>query len=683
MTKHTRLQLIPMNGKRMKKIQMMGTIAMGALLMALTVKAANNIAEPFTVFKKSDAPAIPSSQKRPNILWITCEDISPYLGCYGFEQAQTPNLDKLAEEGVRFTRAYASATVCAVSRSSLLSGMYPPTIGTQSMRCRTELPAAIPAYSKLFREAGYYCTNNSKTDYNSSFERIKKTIWDETSKTAHWKNRPAGKPFFAVFNSTITHENQLKPERIAGYVKRLEIPATPRINPAEIHLPAYHPDLPEIREDWARLHDLITLMDSIQGKLIQELIDAGLYENTIIFFYSDHGGMLSRSKRYIYNGGTQVPLIIRVPEKWKHLAIGEPGSVNHEFVEFVDLTKSVLSFCDIEVPEVMQGRIIAGPHKEPAPETLHFYRDRMAERIDFSRAVTDGEYYYIRNFFPHKPHGRDSRYGNTVQRNWAAWESWYDGNPEAAGPIHSQFYEPKAAVELFNMESDPDQVRNRADHPALQAKMARFDADLDDWMIRNRDVGLVPESMLYELIGEGRAHQTIYDYGQSEDYAVEKVLAAAKAASSAGADSVNTNLKLLRDETPEVRFWGAYGLFLNRISTKEIQVALTIMILNDRFAANRIMAAQALAWCGDAEAAFTALRKEIHSDANGYTLLLAINALQYSHTDDRLTKDDWAQFKKVVKVGKRNPGATFYGFDYSQRIIDDALELWPERRRVD
>ncbi len=255
----------------------------------------------------------PKETERPNILWITCEDISPYLGCYGFEQAQTPNLDRLAKEGIRYTRAYANAPVCAVSRSMLLTGMYSSSIGTHNMRCYTQLPASIPAYPKIFREAGYYCTNNVKKDYNSPFQQDT-TLWDESSNQAHFRNRNDGQPFFAVFNFTVTHESQLSEENQKGHIENGRIPDEPRIDPEDIELPPYHPDLPVIRRDWARLHDLITRMDEQVGEILQTLEDEGQAENTIVFFYSDHGGMLARSKRYLYNVGTQVPLIVRLPE---------------------------------------------------------------------------------------------------------------------------------------------------------------------------------------------------------------------------------------------------------------------------------------------------------------------------------------------------------------------------------
>lgn len=622
-----------------------------------------------------------NKQSRPNILWLTCEDISPYLGCYGFEQAQTPNLDRLAAEGVRFTRAYANAPVCAVARSALLTGIHSSTLGTHQMRSRPQLPANIPTYPALLRDAGYYCTNNAKTDYNSNYENQKNSLWDETSSKAHWKNCPEGRPFFAVFNIGQTHEGQISEKQEKSYVARGDIPEQTRIKPEDIELPPYHPDLPEIRHDWARLHDMITLMDSIVAGHLKELEEAGLADDTIVFFYSDHGGQLSRSKRYIYNGGTRVPFIVRVPKKWRHLAPGRPGSVNDEIVQFVDFPKTILALAQIRAPDIMHGRTLFGPAKEAVPATAHFYRDRMAERYDFSRAVTDGRYYFIRNFMPHRPRGRDSRYGPSVQRNWVAWEQWYDKNPEAAGPIRSQFFKEKPLTELFDTQQDPWEVKNLADTPQYKATLKRLQADLDQWMIETRDTGLIPEPLFYELIGPNKTHHTIYEYAQSDAYPVERILKVAKAAGAGNSAKLGDYLRMIQDDNPIIRHWGAYGIFRTRNRSDNVQRSLKKMIVNDTFAGNRIMAAQALGLCGDPDTAFTAIMKEAKETNLGYVFLFAINAFQYSHTDDRLTRKDWEAFKKQGPRGSNHGDTTGYG--YARRIISDALDLWPDRRRVD
>lgn len=624
------------------------------------------------------ASSDPANAERPNILWITCEDISPYLGSYGFDQALTPNLDRLAARGIRYTHAYANAPVCAVARATLLSGMYASTLGTQHMRSRPQLPPQIPAYPRLMRQAGYYCTNHSKEDYNSSFLRDS-TLWDESSNGAHWKNAPAGKPFFAVFNITVTHESQLSQENIDKYLERKEIPAQPRVHPDSIELPPYHPDLPEVRTDWARFHDLITRMDEIVGERLAELEAAGEADNTIVFFYSDHGGQLSRSKRYIYNVGTQVPLIVYVPEKWRHLAPLEPGFSSDELVSFVDFPKTLLSLAGAEVAPVMQGRIFLGEAAEPAPSYVHFFRDRQGSRYDFSRAITDGQHYFIRNFMPHRPRGRDSRYGYWVQANWRAWESYFESG--RANAVQSQFYRPKPPVQQFDTEADPWHVHNLADSPDHLARKEQLESALDRWMIQTRDVGLIPEPMFYELAGPGKSFATLYEYAQSEEaYPIERILAAVKAASEGDPRAMDSYLAFVEDEHPVIRYWGAYALFLLETDTAPALTALEKMASLDPSAANRIMAAQALGKCGKKDLAFETLMKEVSSTQNGYAFLQGINAFQYSQTDERLSKEDWQQFKEQT-FSLTDPIDPF-GKEYAHRIIDDALELWPQRRKV-
>ncbi len=617
-----------------------------------------------------------SAAERPNILWITCEDISPYLGSYGCAEAYTPHLDKLAETGVRFTRAYANAPVCAVARATLLNGMYATSVGTHQMRCRRELPASIPAYPHFLRAAGYYCTNNGKKDYNSQFE-YDKSLWNDSSNRSHWRNREQGQPFFAVFNIHTTHESQLHENRIRHYVKTGQIPARPRIDPKDIVLPPYHPDLPEIREDWARLHDLITRMDEQMGVLLRELEDAGEADNTIVFFYSDHGGMLSRSKRYIYNVGTQVPLIVRFPEKWQHLAPAQPGGMSEQLVSFVDFAKTVLSLAAAEIPELMQGRVFLGENVEPEPKSVHFFRDRMSERPDFSRAVTDGRYYFIRHFMPHRPPGRDSRYGFIQQANWRVWEEHFDkGKCDAT---QAQFFQPKPVIELFDTQADPWHVSNLAGDPAHRERIDALSRDLDQWMIDTRDTGLIPEALVAELIGREKPHKTLYEYAQSNEYPVAELLEIAKTAALGDPEKIGQYLEHIVHSHPAARYHGAYGLFLTRNDAPAVQDALRKMIAEDPMPANRVMAAQALGRCGDPDFAFIALRREIDATKDGYVMFYALNALQYSHLDDRLTLEDWKVFKR--KKLPANPDK--FAAEMPQRIINDAIALFPERRIVD
>ena len=247
-------------------------------------------------------PAI--AQDLPNILWITSEDNGPQLGCYGDKYAITPNLDKFAAKGMRYTRASSTAPVCAPARTTIISGIYPPSNGGEHMRSMTRLPDGFKMYPNYMREAGYYCTNNSKEDYN-----IEKTgeVWNESGKKAHWKNRPKDKPFFAIFNSTISHESKI----------RNDIDDKDRIHdPANARIPAYHPDTPIVRKDWAQYYDRMTMMDTISGNDLKQVHDAGLDDNTIVFYYGDHGSGMPSSKRWPYFSGLNVPLIVYFPEKW-------------------------------------------------------------------------------------------------------------------------------------------------------------------------------------------------------------------------------------------------------------------------------------------------------------------------------------------------------------------------------
>jgi len=620
----------------------------------------------------------PDDSQHPNILWITCEDISPYLGCYGCREAYTPNLDQLAEEGIRYTRAYANAPVCAVARSALLTGMYSTSIGTHNMRCHTLLPESVPAYPRIFRDAGYYCTNNHKKDYNSNYNQDT-TLWDESSPEAHYRNREEGQPFFAVFNIFVSHESQLSAEEQSRYMEENLIPEKPRVDPDSMVLPPYHPDLPEIRWDWARFHDMITLMDKIAGERLRELDASGEAGNTIVFFYSDHGGMLARSKRYIYNVGTQVPLIIRFPEKWQSMAPGKPGSREERLVSFTDLPKTVLSITGLDVPDQMQGRIFLGPDREPAPDALFFSRDRMAERFDFSRAVTDGRFYYIRNFTPHRPRGRDTRYGFQVQANWRAWENHFESG--LCNDVQSQFFRPKPVVQLFDTREDPWHVHNLADDEAYGQLRKGLSAELDRWMIETRDLGLVPEPLYGEIAGPAEVHRTLYDYGQSDDFQPERLLQVAKSASQGDPGKLSDYLGYMQDREAAVRYWGAYGLFLIQKDTVTVREALEEMIHRDPYPANRVMAAQALAFSGDPEQGFETIYEIALETESPTVFLQALNAFQYSHTDNRLTLKEWKLFeqKQIEPV----PGRDMSNMGYAGRIIADAIGLWPERREAD
>ena len=316
-------------------------------------------------------PAASSAADTPNILWITAEDMSPTLGCYGDAYATTPNLDAFAKGAVRYTRAFAAAPVCSPSRSTLITGIWAPNLGTSQMRSTFPLPPDVKGFPTYLREAGYFTTNSVKTDYNTSDEpRLIKESWDESSDAAHWRSalRKDGQPFFAVFIHTVTHQSRTMVWPYPVFKAAVQS----ALKPAEIHdpakatVPAYYPDTEIVRREIARFYDCVTVMDAEVGKLLQQLEEDGLADDTIVFFYSDHGSGMPRHKRLLHDTGMRVPLLVRFPEKYKHLAPAAAGETVDSLVTFADFAPTVLSLASVPVPEAMQGEIFLGPDAAPA-----------------------------------------------------------------------------------------------------------------------------------------------------------------------------------------------------------------------------------------------------------------------------------------------------------------------------
>jgi uncharacterized sulfatase len=353
------------------------------------------------------APAEQPQPSRPNILWITCEDTSPYLGCWGDPFAITPNLDRLAGQSIRYTNAYSTAPVCSPARSCLITGVYATSLGTQNLRSDIRIPRQIQPFPKLLRASGYYCSNNVKEDYNFKDP----TIWDDSSQQAHWRNRPAGRPFFSVFNITCTHQGQANgsdEEFFEKYTSKLK--PEERHDPKTLSLPPFYPDTPMVRNIWARYYDLITTMDKQVGELLQQLEADGLAQSTIVLFFPDHGLGLPRFKRTLYDSGLHVPLLVRFPARYQHLAPFAAGGRTDRLVSFVDFAPTVLRLADVSIPAHMQGRPFLGRGSVAPREYIFAAQSRVDEAYDMSRCVRDRRYKYIRNFMPHLPYVQPSDY---------------------------------------------------------------------------------------------------------------------------------------------------------------------------------------------------------------------------------------------------------------------------------
>ena len=479
----------------------------------------------------------------PNILWITSEDNGPHLGCYGDDYATTPNLDALAQKGMIYTRAISNAPVCAPARTTIISGLYPPSTGAEHMRSMTRLPADFKMYPAYLRELGYYCTNNSKEDYNLMKEG---EVWHESGRKGDWRNRPEGSPFFAIFNFTISHESKIR--------KR---PHQQVHDPAKVRIPAYHPDHPEVRKDWAQYYDMITEMDKMVGDKLKELKEDGLEQDTIVFYYGDHGSGMPRSKRWPFFSGLNIPLIVHLPEKWKHLASPDfkVGGSSDRRVGFVDLAPTLLSLVGQKPPAHLQGHAFLGEHQAPPQEYGYGFRGRMDERYDMVRSVVGKRYVYIRNYMPHKLYGQHVGY-MFVTTTTQVWKQLFDKGK--LNEAQSHFWKTKPPEELYDLENDPDEVSNLVkskDHVEVLKKMRQAHLNHLKTII---DVGFLPEGEIHQR-SQGT---TPYEMARTEKYPAARIMAAADLASGLSPWATKLLIGYLRDKDSAIRYWGAMGLLM-------------------------------------------------------------------------------------------------------------------------
>lgn len=427
---------------------------------------------------------------RPNILWISTEDHGPHLGSYGDEYATTPNLDAFAKRAFRYTKASSNVPVCAPARTTIISGMYPPSTGSHHMRSRVPAPDWLTFYPVYLQEAGYYTSNNSKEDYNLTTDD---KGWDESSPKAHWGNAPKGKPFFSIFNYTKTHESQIRNDN-----------ANPHHDPAKAPLPPYHPDTIEVRKDWAQYYDRLSEADDYFAMRMKELEEAGLADDTIVWYWADHGSGMPRSKRYAGWSGLHVPLIVHFPDKWKHLAPKgyAEGKTTDRLVGFIDFPATLLSLAGVTIPEYYHGNAFAGEQQTKDPQYSFGFRGRMDERPDSSRMITDGRYYLIRNHYTHIPHGQYVLYQQRTPTT-AVWNQMFkDGK---LNDIQSQFWKPHPREELFDLENDYHSINNLANSKKHQSIKRRLNKALDKHLTQTADLGFIPEPFIQALAkaGEG------------------------------------------------------------------------------------------------------------------------------------------------------------------------------------
>ena len=449
---------------------------------------------------------------RPNILWITCEDLSPRLGCYGDPLARTPHLDRLAAAGTRYTRAFGVYGVCAPNRYCLITGRYPTSDGAGPMRTmkRTSAladvtdpgllaiptweatpPPAVRCFPELLRAAGYFCTNDAKTDYQF---KPPVTVWDRNGEGASWRDRPdPAAPFFAVVNYTTTHESKVH--------KRTSPAVTDR---AAVVVPPFLPDVPAVREDLARQYDNLARLDRQVGDLLDQLEADGLAENTVVMFFSDHGDGLPRHKRWVYDSGTRVPLIVQFPQS--HPDRGPPGGATDRLVSFMDLAPTVLSLAGLEPRDWHQGSAFLGEYADEPREFAFHARDRMDPAAETIRAVRGPRFRYVRNLRPELP------YWGFVPYRDRADSAAFLTRAIAAGTLNADQWQLRAKSkpleELYDCEADPHEILNLAADPAQLPRLAAMRAELDAWQVRTGDTGTLDGATLRDRLWPGGEQPT-------------------------------------------------------------------------------------------------------------------------------------------------------------------------------
>lgn len=545
-----------------------------------------------------------AAMDRPNILWITSEDNGvSWVSCYGGTNAQTPAIDQLAKEGFRYTHCFDNAAVCAPTRSCWITGMYGISNGTQPMRSRNEIPHdRIAYYPDLLRAVGYHTSNPGKTDFNIG-GRDDKECWDfagEKGKSQYgWRNREPGQPFFSIVNITDSHES-----RAHGDVEN------PPKDPAKMKLFSYHPDLPVIRKNYAKYAAAVENMDRKVKDAIDALKKDGLYENTIIVYNSDHGGVMARSKRFLYSSGVHCPLIVRVPESMKHLyPADKPGSTVDRIVSFVDMPKTWLSLAGAEIPDTFQGTIFLGDASEAAPKYHLGFRERADERLDHVRLLRDERFAYHKNYMPYAPAGQHLAYIWKAPLT-PAWEKHH--REGRTNEITGRFFEPRVSEEFYDNANDFDNVHNLINDPEHQEKIAELKAELRKRQLELFDSGLMPEKMRLRRAAENGL--TIYEMVRdSKLYPLAAYLDAADFALARDKSNVDLFANRLDDGDEAIRWWAVVGLLLLGEDAVSAKASLESS-LQDESHEVRMMAAWTLVKLGEIEKPMACLDELLFQD---------------------------------------------------------------------
>jgi len=588
----------------------------------------------FVAFCLAVNPTFSSTIKgKPNVLWIFIEDASCHISCYGETAIQTPNIDKLAEEGIRFENAFVTAPVCSPSRSALVTGMYQTTSGSHNHRSQVEkskgggnsdyyksfvLAPEIPLASKLFEKAGYYTTNEringeiGKQDYNFTAKKI--------YSGASWKESPKGTPFFSQI--------QLK-----GGKNRKTTADTENFK-----LPSYYYEDDLMRNDWKEYLGSWLDTDKDLKQIVADLKAAGVYDNTLIFFLTDHGVSNLRGKQFLYDEGIKVPLIVKFPNNEKQ------GTVRNDLVMQIDLLPSSLAYAGLPIPENIQGKDIFSDNFKKH-DYVFASRDRCDETTEIIRSARSAEFKYIRNFLSYRPHAQRNQYKDGKEISKHMRELFNSGK---LNELQSRFYQPtRPAEELYDIKKDPFEINNLALNPKYKRELAQMRSVLYNWMDETNDAGLIPEPILEDL---GKKYGNKYTAMKQPEFAdIHKRLIQIIEAGESQNNAVL--LEKIKSQNPSERYWAVTWLGVNRVKTGKAKVeALT----KDKDAAVRIAANLALYKIDSGYNPIPALASEVNHK-NLIVGMYAMNAIEQTGIRNN-------EVKAVAKIASNSK------YDFTKRF---------------
>jgi arylsulfatase A-like enzyme len=589
------------------------------------------------------------TQPKPNILWITIEDTSPhFIGCYGNQDARTPVIDRLAREGVRFTNAFSTGTVCSPSRTAIITGVKTYQTGTGHHRSKYPVPEFIKGFPYYLQQAGYYTTNNQKTDYNVANEQqFIGEAWNESSGESGWWGRKPGQPFFAVFNFMDSHQSRTMTESYEWYKENVlaKLPENERIADSAFAMPPFYHDSPEMRRQFARVYNSIKLTDHKIGELLARLEKDHLKDSTIIFFYGDHGEGIPRGKTNGINLGYRVPFIVWFPDMYKQLSPwGTGGVVTDELIDFTDLASTLISLAGGQVPEHMTGRKLIGKDRSEPADHLALSSDRSDNGIDMIRTVTDGKYVYSRNFMPFMPEARYIRYMEIGEIKQQMRKDLAEGK---LNPLQKSLFEDRPAEFLFDTENDIWETKNLAGDSEYRTVLLQMRELLKTEVLQSRDILFLPE---YE-IGLLTDTITAYEFRLNEkDYPLAKIYEAASLSGFRGKETTEKQIKLLADPDKIIRYWAIIGLRSQSPENLKPYVKEIIHAMQDDYLPVAVTASAIAYREFDHKQAGENL-KSFCAGSNQDIALMAVNYLLY--------KDNKEPFVKTIQSVHQMKGRTY------------------------